>query len=149
MGISHESILHSITEEFPKQVEESKLYAEIMPAVSEEYLYELCEGDEGLVELLEEMLEYFYRYTRDACEQQALIEQGLAENLESIQEKDGPRTALHNAMIDSVKILGRNLRKRGKDSDWLDKVDKAGRAGYAHLALTTTFRDILKFNSQS
>ena len=144
MWFSHESLLHSISEEFPNQVEESKGFAEIEPAVREEYLYQICEGNESLTELLDEMIEYFYRYTRDACEQQSLIDQGLEENLEEIREKDGPRTTLHNAMIDSVKILARNLRQKGLDSAWIDKVDKKGRAGYAQLALSTTFRDILK-----
>jgi len=105
MGISHE-VLDSIIEEFPDQVEESKAYAEIEPAVREEYLLDQCEGDPELIELFEEM-------------------------------------------IDSVRILARNLKRKGKNIMWFDKIDKSSRVGYAVLALSTTYRDILKENKKS
>jgi hypothetical protein len=92
------------------------------------------------------MLGYFYRYTKDVCEQESLIRQDLHENLEEIREKDTARTALHDAMIDSVKIFARNLQKKGKDASWLDMIDKKGRAGYANLAFSFTFLDLLALN---
>jgi hypothetical protein len=145
MGISHESLV-SITEQFPEKTAEMKLYAEIEPPVTEEYLEALCEGDEDLKELFDEMLVYFYRYTRDVCEQESLKNEGITDNIEEIKRLDGPRTILHNTMIESVKIFARNLRKKGKDSSWIEGIDKKGRAGYAQLALLTTFREILSLN---
>jgi hypothetical protein len=144
MGISHERLLGEIEADFPQEIDKMKKYESIQPPVSKEYLYELCSGDEGLTEHLEEMLEYFYRYTHDACEQQSLISKGIEENLEEIREKDIPRTRLHDAMIDSVKILARNLGQKGKDISWFASIDKRARAGYAQLALSTTLLDILK-----
>jgi hypothetical protein len=146
MGISHENLLHDIESEFPNEVRELEAYKNTEPAVKEEYLYELCEGNEGLTELLEEMLEYFYRYTRDVCMMKSLIaeENGIQEHQEEIHERDRARTALHNTMIDSVNILVRNLREKGKDVAWFDTVDKPNRSWYARLALLTTFLDIEK-----
>lgn len=144
--MSREGLLNQIREEFPEQVRESSFYAEMEPAVREEYLYELCEGDESLENLFEEMIEYFYRYTRDVCEQESLIKKNIPENIEEIRSRDKDRTILHNAMIDSVKIFSRNLGVKGKDNSWIDGIDKGGRAGYAKLALLTTFLDILKPN---
>ena len=118
----------------------------IEPPVSETYLFGLCEGDEGLINLFDEMIEYFYRYTKDVCIQESLIKQDIQENLEEIQNMDSARTALHDAMIDSVKIFARNLRAKGRDTTWLDSIDKKNRVGYANMALLTTFHDILAIN---
>ncbi len=146
-GHNTEHLLHEIASDFPEKLEEISEFREMKPPVSEEYLLELCGDDPELIELFEEMIEYFYRYTHDVCEQESLIKKGLDENLAEIQERDGPRTSLHNAMIDSVKILARNLVKRGKDGSWIAPIDKKSRAGYAQLALLTTFQDLLKVTS--
>lgn len=148
MAFSGEILLNSIQEEFPEKAEEIKSF-EITPPVSAEYLLGLCEGDPELRELFDEMIEYFYRYTRDVCEQEMLIKKGMSENLEEIKEMDIKRTKLHNAMIDSVKILAKNLLRKGKDSLWIVPIDKNGRVGYAQLALLTTFVDILKSNPKT
>lgn len=142
MTFSHEEFINEITSEYPAQVKEAESGLD-HPPVSEAYLYELCGGEEGLLDTLEDMLEYFYRYTADVCYMQKLISEGVDENLEAIREKEGPRTALHNSMIDSVKIFVRQLREKGKDTSWITKIDKAGRTGYANLALSMTFSDIL------
>lgn len=147
MGISHEALLDGLDKDFHDKVEEAeKLYTRREPLVKEEYLFELCEGDQGLTELLEDMLEYFYRYTRDVCEQEALKSDDMQGNMEEIKALENPRTVLHNAMMDSVKILIRNLRKKGKDVSWAAPLDNAGREVYAWLAFQTTFLDILKRN---
>lgn len=156
MNPKHEALLHTITDEYPQEVEEMKLYAELQPIVSEEYLYELCADNEILTELIEDMITYFYRYTIDVCQQESLKKEGIPENLEEINRREDPRTALHNAMIDSVRILWRNMEKAGKDVAWtqaLDKswdlpIDKVSRARYGKLALLTTFHDIVENFSQ-
>ncbi len=146
MNSHHEEILSEITGEFPAKVEEIKQFEGLEPPISETYLFSLCEGDVELIELFDQMIEYFYRYTRDVCEQESLIKQGVSENLEEIRSKDSARGALHNAMIDSVKIFARNLRAKGKDVSWIEPIDKKGRVGYANLALLMTFHDILALN---
>lgn len=142
MNPSHEKFLKAITGEYPAQVESMSQYKEIRPPVSEEYLRNLCGEDPELISLFDEMIEYFYRYTRDVCAQEAIKHEGITENNEEIQRLDGPRTILHNTMIDSVKIFARNLNKKGKDSTWIGPIDKKGRAGYAQLALLSTIAAI-------
>lgn len=148
MNPKHESILQSITGEHPAQVEEMAKYESIKAPVSKEFLESLTQGDEGLRELYEEMIEYFYRYTKDVCIQESLKQEkdGLDKNLEEIRALDVQRSALHNAMIDSVKIFARNVANKGGDVSWFPDIDKKGRAGYAQLALLITFVDILNHN---
>ena len=144
--MSHEDILHSITGEFPAKVEEIKQYEGIQPSVSEIYLFGLCEGDVELIELFDEMIEYFYRYTKDVCEQESL-KQDIQGNLEEIHSMEVVRSSLHDAMIDSVKIFARALLKKGRDTTWLDPIDKKSRIGYANFALLTTFHDLLAIDA--
>lgn len=144
MRNSSENILNTIAEEYPDKVEEMELYKEIKPPVDEEYLAELCGDSEVLKELFEDMVKYFYRYTYDVCAQESLKKEGIPENLERIREMDDPRSILHDAMIDSVRIFARALRKENKDTSWFDPIDSGGRAKYANLALLTTFLDILR-----
>lgn len=40
----------------------------------------------------------------------------------SRQDMDRHRTALHNAFIDSVNILSRNMRKAGEDTSWREQL---------------------------
>ncbi|MBX4199944.1 DUF3232 domain-containing protein [Candidatus Parcubacteria bacterium] len=146
MGFSHESYINELNSEFPEEM--SAHVAEVIdhptPNVSEEYLLELCGDDEELKELLDEMFEYFYRYTQDVCLQESEIAKGITrENVDEINRMDEMRTRLHNSMIDSVKIFARNLQKKGKSVEWLTSIDNRGRAGYARLALLTTFLDII------
>lgn len=142
MNPSNERLLNRITDEFPVQVKSMDKYRDRVPPVTEDYLLGLCEGDPELIELFDDMIEYFYRYTRDVCEQEALKAEGIVENNEEIKRLDGPRTILHDTMIDSVKIFARNLQRKGKDSSWIADIDKKGRIGYANLALLTTLSDI-------
>lgn len=146
MNASNERLLNDISSEFPEKVEEFSHYDEIQPPVKEEYLRELCGNDENLLEIFEDMLEYFYRYTKDVCAQESLIKEGIPENIDEIREKEEPRSILHDSMIDSVKIFARNLNNKGLDVSWLDNIDKKGRAGYAQFALLTTFLDIIRQN---
>jgi hypothetical protein len=151
MGIAHERLIHGIEEDYPNEVESMATMTQnegLKPLVAKEYLKELCGDDEELVGHFDDMIEYFYRYTRDVCAQEALKhdKDGLQSNLEEIRAMEEPRRVLHDAMIDSVKIFARNLATKGKDSSWITDIDKRGRVGYANLALLTTFVDILNQN---
>ena len=148
MRENHGEILENITAEYPTEVEGMKQYEKFKPVISKKELQVLCEGDEGLTELFDDMIEYFYRYTADVCAQESLKHEkdGIQKNMEEIRALEAPRGALHDAMIDSVKILVRNLVKKGKDVSWYQNIDKGGRIGYANLALLITFADILERN---
>lgn len=145
MGVTHENLLNTIESDYPEKLEEGKDFA---PPVPMEYLEELCGDNEQLWEYLDEMREYFYRYTVDVCEMERAKLGDIPENLEEIRERDGKRTSLHNAMIDSVKIFIRNLAAKGKDISWFGGLDKRGRTGYAYLALSMTFSELSKRVSQ-
>lgn len=153
MGISHESILNEIESQYPEKISELEHifseHPELIPIISEDRLYELCDNDPESLELLEEMLEFFYRYTKDVCAQESLIKNGIEENLEQIHEMDKARTILHNAMIDSVRIFGRKVIQMKKDVTWYENLEKGGRAAYAKFALLTTFVDILEHHNNS
>ena len=142
MDISHERLLSDIGSEHPEILE----LHDIKPPVSEEYLHGLCEGDEVLEELFDEMIEYFYRYTKDVCSQESLKQDSITDNIEEIREKEEPRRILHDSMIDSVRIFVRHLKEKGKDTTWFEDIDRKSRVGYAQLALLTTYLDIIRFN---
>lgn len=144
-----EDILEHIAAEHAEELIPFYEHPEIQPPVREEYLFELCGDNETLRELCEEMINYFYRYTYDVFRQEGLKKKGIDENLEEIQRLDAPRTALHNAMIESVQIFVRHLNKEGKDTSWFDDIDKKSRAGYAQFALLTTCLDILRHDHES
>ncbi len=141
-------MLNSITSEYPTEVEKMKGYEKLKPEISKAELQALCEGDEGLTELFDDMIEYFYRYTADVCAQESLKQEkdGIQKNMEEIRALEAPRGALHDAMIDSVKILVRNMVRKGKDVSWYQNIDKKGRIGYGNWALLITFSDILERN---
>jgi len=53
------------------------------------------------------------------------------------------RKRAHDAMIDNVAILARNLKKQNIDASWIEKVGPTtNRAGYARLALATAFNEL-------
>ena len=105
MNPGNERLIHKITDEFPVQVKKMDRYREITPSVTEDYLLGLCEGDPELIELFDEMIECFYRYTRDVCEQEALKAEGIAENNEEIKRLDGPRTRDKGMLIAMAIVL--------------------------------------------
>ena len=110
------------------------------PEIGVEQLEVLCQGDETLQELLAEMLDYCARYTETVCkfEQMNLNGQQTRENGE-LETADQYRTRIHEATIDSINILARNLTKKGKDGSWIKPIAAQSRAGYGRFALTTTF----------
>jgi hypothetical protein len=149
MRESGPQILEHIATEHADKLTPFYEHPEIQPPVKEEYLFELCGDNEFLKELCREMIEYFYRYTYDVCIQEGLKKKGIDDNLEEIQRMEAPRSALHNAMIDSVKIFVRALNKEGKDTSWFDDIDRKNRVGYAHFALLTTFYDVIRHDHES
>lgn len=75
----------------------------------------LVEGDEGLKELLEDLLDQCFRYTKSVLEHlNTQQEEGFGE--ESSQKADN-RTKTHNATQDTIRAFVRNLIKAGKSKE--------------------------------
>ncbi len=136
-----------LTEKYPGTAKKITEYTEnpkmaefIKPRVDWTEVENSCRGNEVLNELYEEMLNYFYRYTETVCEYDEVLSQDLsdAEVNARFQGLEEERTIIHNATMDSVNILARNMGRLGKDNSWLQKIGES-RADYGKLALTTIF----------
>lgn len=116
--------------------------------ISLEDLEKLCEGDKLLESLFNSMLVYCRRYAEDVGEMDKLAmapRLSRDENWKSEMEaRDKARTVLHNATIDSINILSRNLKERGKSNTWLIPIATVTdpderRATYAKFAIALAF----------
>ncbi len=93
--------------------------------ISPENLRELCSGDEVLESLLEDVFSYSQRYVQDVWEMDALNARLKTGEIsrevwkEEMDKEDLARTQLHNALIDSIGILSRNMGKRDIDNSWV------------------------------
>ncbi len=120
----------------------------LSPIVSFENIERSCSGNETLEHLYAEMVDYCERYTETVARFQELILRGVDfENRETKEWIDGERKSVHDAMIDSVNILARNLAKEGKDASWITRFGKS-RAAYGNFALQNTYSLLIKeFNN--
>ncbi|TXI12243.1 MAG: hypothetical protein E6Q68_04125 [Polynucleobacter sp.] len=62
------------------------------------------------------------------------------EDAELLAQTDERRHHLHNALMDSINLMSRELNKKGKDIEWMRPLVENGRAGYATFALLTFYR---------
>lgn len=116
-----------------------------------ETLEGLCEDNETLKQLLNDMLDYSYRYVEDVFKMEAMTQKGIVgkDQAQDFAKVDQERTKLHNTMIDSVNIFSRALAREGKDNSWINPIYDGGRATYATFALVTTFRQYLRFRDRN
>lgn len=103
-----------------------------------EKLEELTEGDENLKELLIDMIDQCFRYTKSVLEQlETLNTEGPGEE-HSIKDKE--RSITHTATQDTIRIFARNLIKSGKKADeiypLLPNPDSRAACGQFALRLT-------------
>ncbi len=111
----------------------------LAPTVSAEQLERLCSGDAHLTELLQSTFEQCARYTEDVARFLRVEAEGHeAKETGAYHEIDAKRTRTHNATIDSINILARELSRHGRDGSWVKKL-AGNRAAYMHFALTLTF----------
>lgn len=124
-------------------------YGSLQPSILPEKLTELCEKDPVLAQCAEGMFTYVNRYAHDVysmiIEQMELAEkrekgEDTQEDTKMLAETDERRHHLHNALIDSINLLSRELGKRGLDNEWMHDFAHEGRAGYARFALLTFYR---------
>ncbi len=136
---------------FPKESEDIEVEFgkhEIKPIITIDELKQLCENDEKLEKLLSEMIDYFFKYTESVCEYKIISDKNLEGEEIKEQKKnwDEIQHYTHNAMIDSVNILIRNLANK----DMLAKLPpKENRAAYAGLALQNTYLELLKYKENT
>ncbi len=100
-----------------------------------------CASDENLRMLFESMEQYCLRYTETVCRFEELAakasEEGLPFSGEERDEIEKLRTGVHDATIDSINALARQLKERGKDSSWVGKL--LNRTVYMKFAIQTAF----------
>lgn len=128
---------------------ETSGYGELQPSILPHELEALCLGDPTLETCFTSMKTYVHRYAHDVysmmLEQIALAkkrEQGenTREDAELLAQTDERRHHLHNALMDSINLMSRELNKKGKDIEWMRPLVENGRAGYATFALLTFYR---------
>lgn len=132
----------------PSQLDSDSLERSVSrfkPFVQLEDLRRECEGQDVLVELLDQVLSGALRYAESICIfNQILIkhkgvvcdEQGERAEIEAV------RSSIHDAFIADVNILARTMRKFGKNVSWCDALG-GDRSRYGRLSLTLSF-EILK-----
>lgn len=136
---------------FPKEsqdIEQQFGHHEIKPVITVDELKQLCNNNEKLENLLSEVVDYFFKYTETVCEYKIILEKHLADDdvKQELENWDEIRSYTHNAMIDSVNILIRNLGNK----DLLTKLPpKENRAAYAALALQNTYLELLKYKEEN
>ncbi len=131
-----------------KKMEESG-YGSMEPAITPKDLKALCEHEPLLLTCYEQMNTYCVRYAHDVFnmmyEQRKLEElrdahEDTPEMYEELQTIDKNRHNLHEAMMDSVNLVSRELAKREIDIEWMREVSSGGRASYAKFAMLTFYK---------
>jgi hypothetical protein len=130
-----------------KHMEDSG-YGTLEPAITPRNLKELCKDDPVLLTCYEQMNTYCIRYAHDVFnmmyEQKKLEEfreknEDTKEMYDELRIIDKNRHTLHEAMMDSVNLLSRQLAKQEKDIEWMREVSSGGRASYAKFAILTFY----------
>lgn len=124
-------------------------YGDLSPAIEPKRLKEICAGDPVLEQCLESMFSYANRYAHDVysmmIEQIELSEkrergEDTPEDAQELAETDKRRHNLHEALIDSVNLISRELAKREKDNEWVRELVNGGRSAYGRFALLTFYK---------
>ncbi len=148
---------HEINSEEIVHTMEDSGYDTLAPAIDPQELKVLCLDTPVLMTCYEQMISYCTRYAHDVFNmmyEQALLselrEKGedTEEMYEELKVIDLNRHNLHEAMMDSVNLLSRQLVKHNKDNEWMREVVAGGRASYATFAMLTFYRiySIMKRN---
>ncbi len=131
------------------QAMENEGYSSLEPAISPEKLKNLCENDPILIQCYESMISYCNRYAHDVFNmmyEQKIIEEmnknkeDTTEAYEELKVIDRNRHNLHEALMDSINLLSRELAKREIDNTWMHEVVSGGRATYGIFALLTFYK---------
>ena len=110
------------------------------PVISLERLEEDCDSEE-LKSLLDDLKVQSIRYAETVAE---FIKTDIG--TEDRVEADANRTRIHNATMDAINILARNLKKAGKDNSWIEKLPHRANKGLfaLQIAFTVLRREVEK-----
>lgn len=148
-----EKFIEKFTKEHPKTLHEMENQLgnpeDIHPIVSFDVLENTCGGNDILEHLFQEVVDYCERYTETVARFQEMILQGVDfDNREAKEWIDGERKIIHDAMIDSVNILARNMEKAGKDASWIKSLERS-RAAYGNFAMQNTYKLLKEYGEQN
>lgn len=111
---------------------------------------EICGDDNDLNQLLGDVREYCIRYAQILFKYDHLLKEFEKEEnseapLEKLRGLNEERGVAHDALIDSVQILARNMKKADRDISWISQIGgKENRAAYARFALAAAYRELTK-----
>lgn len=117
------------------------------PFVSLHDLEALCEGDEDLQICLKDVIQYSLRYAETVCAFEQIVLRGQQSNEdESRKQIEVVRSTIHDATIDAVNILARQLKRAGQSNQWIQKLKAGNRAAYGTFAVLIAFEFVLEGN---
>jgi hypothetical protein len=136
--------LEEISEIAPDVIPEAeKNERRINPYISFLELEEICKGDEDLEQLLDQVILYSLKYTETVCRFEQ-IAKNQKDDTEARNNIENLRKNTHDATIDAINILARNMSDKGKDNSWISKVKINGRPGYMRFAILLAFEYVLE-----
>lgn len=111
--------------------------------VSLEELEKGVEGDVDLENLLDEVLDNCLRYTETVLKMRMILNNKDSDEFaQEIADSSGQRTRIHNATIESIDILARTMKSRGRDNSWIQKLRPIpfsdNRSVYGRFAIAVT-----------
>ncbi|PCI30391.1 hypothetical protein COB55_00280 [Candidatus Wolfebacteria bacterium] len=99
-----------------------------------------CADSEILRELLDSVVVCSLRYLESVCEFTLVNMKSSDEVKEGeFEEADENRRRVHEANMDAINILARNMKKHGCDGTWVTKCSSVGRTAYGKFALMIAF----------
>lgn len=118
----------------------------VKPVITLETLEEECYNDELLENLLDSFKQYLFRYVKTVLDWCELVGKDKSDPKiqQQSQQVETERSRTHDVYQDSILILARNMRKRGKFSDWYEKGHFESRAACAKLALDLIYLEWCK-----
>jgi len=117
----------------------------VNPFISFTGLEILCKGDQTLESCLEELIMYSLRYAETVCQFQQIVSRGQESNENELRKDiEKVRSTLHDATIASIDILSRNMKKAGRNNDWIARLKSGGRPVYGKFAILLAFEVVLQ-----
>ncbi len=114
-----------------------------------------CLGDEQLEKYFSKLKSHCYKYTEVVCQFNQLFNNYQAGELSEEEYRDNfknidqTRHFIHNATIDAFNILARLMKRKGKNSEWIQILTQGGRIAYGKYAMEKTILDLIEFNKKN
>ncbi len=100
-------------------------------------LENICGSDETLSASLKDVVRYGVRYIISTVKYLSIDLKDTPRD--EVAAVDGGKKHAHDAAIDAINILARNLKKQGCSVDWINGLRAGGRPAYARFALVIGF----------